>query len=93
MKGFVSDTDLDHMRRILDSGCPAKFNWEEPAENKEFFIHRGNNPSVNKNVEIVQKTMNDKERKSRVLPFSCWMARASPLGRCTPQMIIPGKSL
>ena len=34
VKGLVSDTELNHMRIILDSGCPAKFNWEEPAENK-----------------------------------------------------------
>ena len=91
VKGLVSDTDLDHMRRTLDRGCPAKFNWEEPLENKEVFIRRGNNPSVHKNVKIVQKTMNDKERKSHVLQFPCWIKRASPLGRCTPQTIIPSK--
>ena len=91
VKGLVSHTDLDHMRRILDSGCPANFNWEESTENKEVFISRGNNPSVDKNVEIVKKTMNDEERKSHVLPFPRWVARASPLGRCTPQTIIPGK--
>ena len=87
----MSHTDLDHMRRILDSGCPTDFNWEEPTENKEVFICRGNNPSVHKSVKIVKKTMNDKERKSHVLPFPRWVARASPLGRCTPQTIIPGK--
>ena len=79
VKGLVSHTDLNHMRRILDSGCPANCNWEEPAENKELFIHRGNNPSVDKNAEIVQKTMTDKERKSHVLTFPRWMVRASPL--------------
>ena len=91
VKYVVSDTYLNHLRRILDSGCPAKFNWEEPAENKEVFIHRGNNPSVNKNVEIFQKTMNDEERKSHVLSFPRWMVKAYPLGRCTPHTIIPVK--
>ena len=91
MKGLVSDTDLDHIHIILDGECPAKFNWEEPAENKEVFIHRGNNPSVNKNVEIFQKTMNDEERKSHVLSFPRWMVKAYPLGRCTPHTIIPVK--
>ena len=51
----MSDTDLEHMQRILDSGCPAEFNWEEPAQNKEVFICRDNNLSVNKNAEIVKK--------------------------------------
>ena len=35
--------------------------------------------------------MNDGERKSRVLPFPRWVTRVSPLGRCSPQTIIPGK--
>ena len=91
VKGLVFDTDLDHMHIVLYSGCPTNFNWEEPAKNKEVFIRRGSNPSVNKSGEMVQKTMNDKERKSHVLPFPCCMTRASPLGRCTPETIIPGK--
>ena len=47
VKGLVSETDLDHMCIILDSGCPTKFNWKEPTQNKEVFICRGNNLSVN----------------------------------------------
>ena len=91
VKGLVSPEDLKHMHRILDSGCPAKFIWEESADNKEVFIRRGNNPSVDKNPEIVNKTVNDKEGKSHVLPFPRYLLRASPYGRCTPQTIIPGK--
>ena len=91
MKGLVSHTDLDHMCRILDSGCPANLKWEEPAKNKEVFILRGNNSSADKNVEIVKKTMNDEERKSHVHPFPHLMVRASPLERCTTQTIIPGR--
>ena len=78
MRGLDSEVDLDPMRRILDHGCPAEFNWEEPAENKEVFIRRGNNPSVKKNMDVVHKTMNDKERKSHVIPFPRWVVRASP---------------
>ena len=55
VQGLISDEDVAHMRRILDVGCPAKFNWEEPAENKEAFIRRGNNPSVEKNKPVVNK--------------------------------------
>ena len=69
MKGLVSDTDLNHMHIILDSGCPSEFNWEESAKNKEVSICRGSNPSVNNNLGIVHKTMNDRERKNHVLPF------------------------
>ena len=36
--GLSSGEDVAHMRQILDVGCPAKFNWEELATNKEAFI-------------------------------------------------------
>lgn len=91
MKGLECHTDLDLTCRIIDSGYPANFNLKGPAENKEMFICRGNNRSIDKNAEMVKKTMNNKERKSHVLTFSRWMASASPLGRCTPQTIILGK--
>ena len=35
VKGLVSDIDLQHIRCILTSGCPAEFNWEESAWNKK----------------------------------------------------------
>jgi hypothetical protein len=42
-------------------------------------------------MKVVRKTMNDKERKSHVIPFSRWVVRASPNARHTSQTIIPGK--
>ena len=53
VKGLVSDTDIGHIHHIPTLGCPAEFNWEEPAEKKEIFICRGKNPSLDKNMEIV----------------------------------------
>ena len=90
VRGLVLEVDLGHMRRILDHGCPVEFNWEEPAENKEAFIYRGNNPSVKKNMDVVRKAMNNKKRKSHVTPFPLWVVRASPNTRHTSQAIIPG---
>jgi len=48
----ISRTDCAHIERILHIGCPAKFHWEEPAENKELFICSGNNPSISKTLGI-----------------------------------------
>ena len=90
-EGLVSDINLQHIRRILTSGCPAEFNWEESAENKKPFIRRGKNPLVERNIEIVTTTLNKEERKNHVVPFSRWVARASLVARCAPQTIIPGK--
>ena len=87
--GLVSDIDLQHICCILTSGCLAEFNWEELVENKETLIRRGNNPSVDRNIEIVTKTLNKEERNNHVVPFARWVARGSSVARCAPQTIIP----
>ena len=61
---------LEHIRRALTHGCPAEFNWEEPGENKEAFICRGNAPDVTVDNPDVMKTINKEERNSHVMCFS-----------------------
>ena len=62
--------DLKHIRRALTRGCPAEFNLEEPAANKESFIRRGNAPDVTMDSPHVMKTLNKEERNSHVMCFS-----------------------
>ena len=69
VKGLILDADLSHILRILDHGYPAKFNWEESAKKEEIFIPRGNNQSVNKNIEVINKTLHEDDRKSHVIHF------------------------
>ena len=57
------------MERILTRGCPAYFNWEEPAENKEALLMRGNNPSIDQHPELVGNTINKEERNGHILAF------------------------
>jgi hypothetical protein len=52
------------MHRVLDTGYPLEFNWEEPEKNIEVFICRGNNPSVDNHLETTKKTVKYDERKS-----------------------------
>ena len=33
-----SESDVKHIKRILTDGCPAKFDYEEPVENKKMFL-------------------------------------------------------
>ena len=61
---YVDEITLAHMKRILERGCPAKFNWEEPDRNKESFIQRGNHSSVKEHSEVVWTTLNKEERNS-----------------------------
>ena len=64
VKDLISGSDLKHICRILTSGCLAEFNWEESAEDKDAFIWRDNNPSVDRNIDTVTKTLNKKEKQS-----------------------------
>ena len=89
-RAHVSEQDLEDIERILTKGCPAEFNWEEPAENKEAFIRRGNNPTVTAHCPHVLKTLNKEERNSHVMCFSRWLCRASPYARVNGQTLIPG---
>ncbi|KAL7525949.1 hypothetical protein ACHAWF_001576 [Thalassiosira exigua] len=81
----VEASTLEHMRRILTKGCPAKFNWEEPAKNKQAFLERGNNPSVAKYQQETDKTMNKEEHNSHVMAFMRFVVTFSAFGRATPQ--------
>lgn len=86
--GLVTTEILQAMRRILTRGCPAFFNWEESAENKEAFLSRGNNPSIDRHPDIVQKTTNKEDRNGHVVTFEDFVVFFSPYARATPQHII-----
>ena len=73
----LSATDLVHIEWILRIGYPSKFRWEEPADNKELFIHCGNNPSVKANWQTIVKMLNKEEQNHQVIPFQSWVVRAS----------------
>lgn len=81
----VAPSVLDHMRRILTVGAPARFNWEEPAWNKQAFISRGNNPSVARHIGATRKTINKEERNSTILPFLGFAVLFSAFGHIVPQ--------
>ena len=86
--GLVTTAILSAMERILTRGCPAYFNWEEPAENKEAFLMRGNNPSIDQHPELVGKTINKEERNGHILAFEDFIVWFSAFARTTPQHII-----
>ena len=88
VKDLISDADYEHMKRILEFGCPAEFNWDEPAENKMIFLRRGNHPSIKTHMPIVTKTLNKEERNSHVVPFPRYFVFFSPYARTTPQTVV-----
>ena len=90
-QGLIFGVDIEHIWRILGRGCPATFNWEEPAANKAVFIRRGNHPAVKNNWPVVNKNLNKEEIHNHVLPFPRWFVSASPNAHRVPKNIIPGK--
>ena len=66
---FVSPTILISTERIITRECPSCFHWEEPAWNKEAFLRRDNNPSVNQHMDVDIKTLNKEEISFHVMVF------------------------
>ena len=84
----ISAEDMDHIRRIFKKGCPNELNCEMPHKDKMRMIERGNQPSVEDNMDIVRETMNKEERNSHVVPFPEWMCRFSPVANHVSQGMV-----
>ena len=85
---YVSESDAQHIRRILETGCPFEFNWEQTTENKEIFVRRGNSPSIAANWKSVLKTLAKEVRNKHLMVFPRWMVRASAFANHVPANVI-----
>ena len=85
---YISETDANHIRRILQSGCPAELQLTESSSSKLEMMHRGNQKSFNENQDIVKEKMNKEERYSHIIPLHRLMCLFSPYLRHTPQGIV-----
>ena len=88
VEDIITPEDYGHIKRILTVGCPANFNWEETDKNKEIFLKRGNNPSIQMNIDLVNKAMNKEERNSHVIPFPRYLVKASTNAHTVPQTVV-----
>jgi len=88
VRDLVSPSDLDHIERILTIGCPAAFNWEEPAVNKEIFVCQAASAPLACHRAVVEKALNKEERNSHIIPFPRYLVRASTVAHHVPQCII-----
>ncbi len=92
-KPFVAPEVLGQMERILITGCPSYFNWEEDATNKRVFVSRRNLPSVAQHGELVAKMLTKEVHNSHLILMARWVCTCSPWGWHVPQNILikPGK--
>jgi hypothetical protein len=70
---FVTPEVLSQMERILTTGCPSYFNWEEDAANKRAFVSHCNLPSIAQHDELVVKTLTKEVRNSHLIPMAWWV--------------------
>ena len=85
---YLSEEVHNHLHRVLTTGCPANFDWNEVASNKRRAIAIGNLPSVSQYEEVVQKTVTKEVRNSHLIPFARWICSCSAHARHTPQNIL-----
>jgi hypothetical protein len=85
---LIDSQDVEHIKRNLTKGCPAEFDFEEEHDNKMLFLERGNEPSVEKNQAVVQKTLNEEERNNHIIPFFGWLVFISAYAHHVPQSML-----
>ena len=85
---LIDPQDAEHIKRILTEGCPAEFDFEEEHDNKMLFLERGNEPSVEQNQAVVQKTLNEEERNNHIIPFFGWLVFFSACAHHVPQSML-----
>lgn len=85
---LVSNEDLEHVRRIMTMGCPAKCVFEEDASNKLRMLDLGNQKSFEDNPDIADKTLNKEDKYSHLLPTAPWVPHFSPFARHTSQGMV-----
>ena len=83
----ISEADCNHIRRIINQGCPSYLDFEEDYDNKHSVLCKGNQQTFLEHPEVTAKAMNKEEKNSHVLPFKHWVVHFSPYCRATPQGI------
>ncbi len=88
VQDHVTSDDYGHIKQIILDGCPVQLTFEEPLGNKLDFISRGNSKSFVENPQLVQKTMNNEDCYSHLIPMDRLPCKLSPYLCHTTQSII-----
>ncbi len=84
---YIDEVDCEHIKRIIDHGCPSYLDFEEEYENKHMVLRKGNQQTFLQFPEVTAKAMNKEEKNSHVLALREWVVYFSPYCRATPQGI------
>ena len=59
---YITKKDCNHIKHIINQGCPSYLDFEEECENKHLALRNGNQHTFHQHLEVTAKTMN-KEKK------------------------------
>jgi hypothetical protein len=85
LKPHIDPDDYQSIERILTQGCPRSFDYEIPKWAKTRMIKRGNQKSLDDNMDLVIDTMNKEEKHSHTIPVNGYFCRFSPSCQHIPQ--------
>ncbi len=75
---YVDAYLLRHYHRVMTTGCPNVFNMTCLQKNFMTYWKHGNNPSIDKKLDAVMKTMNKEEHNNFVIPLPALIAWFTP---------------
>jgi hypothetical protein len=84
---YICDEDCQHIKRIIDQGCPSYINFKEDYENKHIVLWKGSKQTFLQFLEVTAKAMNKEKKNSHVLSFRQWLVHFLPYCHATPQGI------
>jgi hypothetical protein len=84
---FISNEDYEHIKQIINQGCPSHLNFEEDYKNKHRILWKGNQKTFLNYPKVTAKTMSKEEKNSHILPFKSWTVHFSPYCHSTLQGI------
>jgi hypothetical protein len=83
----INNKDCQHIKWIINQGCPSQLNLGEEYKNKHAVLWKGNQHTFLQHPEVTAKAMNKEERISHILSFKEWLVYFSPYCQAMPQGI------
>ncbi len=74
----INKEDCEHIKRIINQGCPSHLHFKEEYEKKHLDLWKGNQHTFLLHPKVTAKAMNKEEKNSHVLSFKRWMVYFSP---------------
>jgi hypothetical protein len=64
---YIDEIDCEHIKRIINQGCPSHLDFEKAYDNKHTVLWKGNQQTYLQFSEVTVRAMNKEEKNSHVL--------------------------